>query len=99
MVNGPLYGNIFQEAALFEERFEEYDRAINILNKGLDANSRYGPLWLTLIRVLEKVAKGNLTKTRETIDKAIKSTPKVCRFCYFVQCSRSFQRKQLTYFH
>jgi len=76
MVNGPLYGNIFQESALFEERFEEYDRAINILNKGLDANSRYGPLWLTLIRVLEKVAKGNLTKTRETIDKAIKSTPK-----------------------
>lgn len=35
MANGPLYGNIFQEAALFEEKFEEYERAISICEKGI----------------------------------------------------------------
>ena len=50
--NVPWYGPIYQEAYRFEEKCEEYDRAIAIVEKGLKENPRYGPLWFSALRIL-----------------------------------------------
>lgn len=80
MKNAPGYGNIFQEACLLEERYEEYHRAIEIAEKGLEENPRYGPLYLTVLRLYEKIAHGDLTRTREVVERAVKLIPKVMMF-------------------
>jgi tetratricopeptide (TPR) repeat protein len=49
--NVPWYGPIYQEAYRFEEKCEEYDRAIAIVEKGLKENPRYGPLWFSALRI------------------------------------------------
>lgn len=49
--NVPWYGPIYQEAYRFEEKCEEYERAINIVEKGLKENPRYGPLWFSALRI------------------------------------------------
>lgn len=75
--NTPQYGSIFLEASTLEERCGEYQRAIEIAEKGLQENPRYGPLYLTVLRLYEKVSNGDLTKTREVVERAIKVIPKV----------------------
>ena len=77
MKHVPWYGPIYQEAARFEEKIEEYARAINIVEKGLQENPRYGPLWFTILRLYEKTSNGDLSKTREAAQRAIKSISKV----------------------
>lgn len=49
--NVPWYGPIYQEAYRFEEKCEEYERAIAIVEKGLKENPRYGPLWFSALRI------------------------------------------------
>lgn len=61
--NVPWYGPIYQEAFRFEERYEEYARAIRIVEQGLKENPKYGPLWFSAIRIYEKVAPAKLAPT------------------------------------
>jgi len=55
MAKVPWYGPIYFEATKFEEKNEEFDRAIDIVEKGLKAIPRYGPLWFNAFRLYEKV--------------------------------------------
>eukprot|EP01102_Stenamoeba_stenopodia_P016364 TRINITY_DN5718_c0_g3_i1.p1 TRINITY_DN5718_c0_g3~~TRINITY_DN5718_c0_g3_i1.p1 ORF type:complete len:1434 (-),score=333.17 TRINITY_DN5718_c0_g3_i1:126-4427(-) len=70
MKNVPWYGPIYYEAFRFEEKCEEYQRAIEIVEKGLKENPHYGPLWFSALRLYEKTSNGNLEKTRETVERA-----------------------------
>ncbi|GBG29162.1 Pre-mRNA-splicing factor CLF1 [Hondaea fermentalgiana] len=54
MENVPWYGPIYFEATRFEEKNEEFDRAIAIVEKGLKEIPRYGPLWFNAFRLHEK---------------------------------------------
>lgn len=63
MRNVPWYGPIYQEAFRFEERYEEYGRAMRIVEQGLKENPKYGPLWFSAIRIYEKVASPKLGPT------------------------------------
>eukprot|EP00949_MAST-11_sp_MAST-11-sp1_P002065 g2065.t1 len=47
------YGPIYFEAARFEERNEEYARALKIIRRGLSEHPRYGPLWFVCFRIHE----------------------------------------------
>jgi tetratricopeptide (TPR) repeat protein len=76
MRNVPWYGPIYQEAFRFEEKCEEYERAISIVERGLRENPRYGPLWFSALRLYEKTANGNLDKTRQTVERAMRSISK-----------------------
>jgi len=53
-----------------KEKCEEYQRAIEIVEKGLKENPHYGPLWFSALRLYEKTSNGNLEKTRETVERA-----------------------------
>lgn len=43
------------EAALFEERQENYQRALSIIEKGIERSGKHPPLWFARLRVLEKM--------------------------------------------
>jgi len=62
MQHVPWYGPIFFEAARFEEKNEEFERAINIVEKGLAEIPRYGPLWFNAFRLHEKIETIEATK-------------------------------------
>lgn len=53
--NVPWFGPIYQEACRFEEKCEEYENALRFVEKGLQENSRYGPLWFSALRLKEKL--------------------------------------------
>ena len=48
------YGPIYYEAFRMEEKCGNYRAALDIVQKGLNEISRYGPLWLGLIRLMER---------------------------------------------
>mmetsp|Transcript_41132 Transcript_41132/g.66247 ORF Transcript_41132/g.66247 Transcript_41132/m.66247 type:complete len:1159 (+) Transcript_41132:364-3840(+) len=54
MQHVPWYGPIYFEATKFEEKNEEFERAIAIVEKGLKEIPRYGPLWFNAFRLHEK---------------------------------------------
>lgn len=76
MKNAATFGNVFQEACMLEERCENYSKAIEIAEKGLEENPRYGPLYLTILRLHEKIARRDLSRTREVVERAIRFIPK-----------------------
>mmetsp|Transcript_11868 Transcript_11868/g.13801 ORF Transcript_11868/g.13801 Transcript_11868/m.13801 type:complete len:1213 (-) Transcript_11868:1358-4996(-) len=55
MRNVPWYGPIYYEAAKFEEKNEEFQRAIAIVEEGLTEIPRYGPLWFNAFRLHENI--------------------------------------------
>mmetsp|Transcript_17759 Transcript_17759/g.21649 ORF Transcript_17759/g.21649 Transcript_17759/m.21649 type:complete len:664 (+) Transcript_17759:85-2076(+) len=55
MRNVPWYGPIYYEAARFEEKNEEFTRAISIVESGLSEIPRYGPLWFNAFRLHESM--------------------------------------------
>jgi len=55
------FGPIYYEATKFEEKNEEFERAIAIVEQGLKEISRYGPLWFNAFRLYEK------TETEEAL--------------------------------
>ncbi|EFA76592.1 hypothetical protein PPL_10361 [Heterostelium album PN500] len=70
MKHVPWYGPIYQEAYKLEERCEEYERAIAIVEKGLMEDPKYGPLWFSALRLYEKTSHGFLQSTRNTVERA-----------------------------
>eukprot|EP01133_Synstelium_polycarpum_P015617 gene15617-18557_t len=70
MKHVPWYGPIYQEAYKLEERCEEYERAIAIVEKGLLEDPKYGPLWFSALRLYEKTSHGFLAATRSTVERA-----------------------------
>lgn len=88
----PWYGPIYQEAYRFEERCENYDRAIQIVEKGLSENPRYGPLWFSALRLYEKISNGDLTQTRETVQRAIKSISKELTWKVYFEAAQIEER-------
>jgi tetratricopeptide (TPR) repeat protein len=88
MKHAPGYGNIFQEACLLEEKCGDYQKAIEIAEKGLEDNPRYGPLYLTILRLHEKVSNGDLTKTREIVERAIKLIPKELKWKIYYEAAQ-----------
>ena len=54
--NIPRHGPIYHEAYKLEEKCEQFDRAMEIVEKGLVANPRYGPLWFGAFRLHERMA-------------------------------------------
>lgn len=56
MNNGYMFGNIFQEACLFEEKYDQLYSALQICQIGLLYNPKFGPLHLIHIRIHEKIA-------------------------------------------
>ena len=55
MQNVPWYGPIYFEATRFEEKNEEFQKAITIVEKGLKEIPRYGPLWFNAFRLHETI--------------------------------------------
>jgi la-related protein 1 len=53
MLHVPWYGPIYLEAFRFEERCEEREKALKIINGGLREIPRYGPLWFGAFRLCE----------------------------------------------
>lgn len=88
MKNAPGYGNIFQEACLLEEKCGDYTKAIEIAERGLEENPRYGPLYLTILRLHEKVANGDLSQTREIVERAIKFIPKELKWKIYYEAAQ-----------
>ncbi|PRP81769.1 hypothetical protein PROFUN_08372 [Planoprotostelium fungivorum] len=82
MTNVPNYGNVFQEACLLEERCNHIDRAITLARRGIAGNPKYGPLHITLIRLLQKSSMDHhdLGIARDAILSAVRSVPKELRW-------------------
>ncbi len=51
----PYHGPIYQEAARFEEKREAYQAAADIIQAGLKACPKYGPLWFADMHLKEKM--------------------------------------------
>jgi len=70
------FGPIYYEATKFEEKNEEFDRAIAIVERGLKEISRYGPLWFNAFRLYEKTELEAAVREAERIgaDKSRKVT-------------------------
>eukprot|EP00818_Percolomonas_sp_WS_P008820 CAMPEP_0117447590 /NCGR_PEP_ID=MMETSP0759-20121206/6956_1 /TAXON_ID=63605 /ORGANISM="Percolomonas cosmopolitus, Strain WS" /LENGTH=1112 /DNA_ID=CAMNT_0005239935 /DNA_START=429 /DNA_END=3768 /DNA_ORIENTATION=+ len=76
------HGPIYYEAYKLEEKCEEYVRAIHIVEKGLEENPRYGPLWFSYLHLLEREASHkaiqenkpiDLTAVRQAVEKAVQT--------------------------
>lgn len=52
------HGQVFNAAALFEERIGNIEAAIQICEEGLETNCSFGPLWFLLIKLAAKVKPG-----------------------------------------
>lgn len=80
----PWYGPIYNEAFRIEEKAGQFDRALGIINRGLKELPRYGPLWLGLIRLMERL------DTSEEIKEWIsgEATPRLMRL--HAECQRAY---------
>mmetsp|Transcript_30586 Transcript_30586/g.42193 ORF Transcript_30586/g.42193 Transcript_30586/m.42193 type:complete len:1186 (+) Transcript_30586:404-3961(+) len=73
MQHVPWHGPVYLEASRFEEREEDYEKSIQIIEKGLVDNPRYAPLWFAALKAYEKCETiGGLEKVRETVQRAVK---------------------------
>lgn len=77
--SGPLYN----EATIFEERQENFSRAMEICEEGLRELPKYAALWFTRLRLLEKAGMAQqkqqddtLTAIRTTVVRAAQSVSK-----------------------
>jgi len=76
MENVPWYGPIYFEATRFEEKNEEFERAIAIVEKGLKEIPRYGPLWFNAFRLHEKTEMEQAMRNVATSKTPPKPAPK-----------------------
>jgi tetratricopeptide (TPR) repeat protein len=67
------YGPVYHEACRFEEKQHEFDRAVTVVDRGLQEVPKYGPLWFTALRLYERTCQGNLTKPRDIVQRAVKA--------------------------
>lgn len=82
----------FIPAYRFEEKCEEYDRAIAIVEKGLNENPRYGPLWFSALRLYEKTSNGFLETTRNTVERACQSISKELMWKIYFEAAQIEER-------
>lgn len=54
LYNISWYGPIYYEAFCLESRCGRYGHALAIVNRGLEALPRYGPLWFALLHIAER---------------------------------------------
>lgn len=79
------HGPIYYEAYRLEEKCEEWEQALEIVERGLEANPRYGPLWFAAFHLYEKRAylqvkskdqKVDLEPIRECLQRAVQNISK-----------------------
>eukprot|EP00727_Mastigamoeba_balamuthi_P003041 m51a1_g12734 hypothetical protein (518) ;mRNA; f:189-1970 len=92
MRNVPWYGPIFQEAFRFEERCEENGRAMEIIRRGLEQNPKYGPLWFSALRHLERTSPGDLGGARATAERAAQSVSKELTWKVYLELAQTEER-------
>jgi len=92
MKNVPWYGPIYQEAYRFEEKCENFKRCILVISKGIEENSRYGPLWFSALRLYEKVYGKNLAPVRDLVEKASKAVSKELTWKLFFEAAQVEER-------
>ncbi|KAL0484846.1 FPGS1 [Acrasis kona] len=61
------HGPIYYEAYRLEEKCEEWEFALQIVERGLEANPRYGPLWFAAFHLYEKKAHLSASKSLESV--------------------------------
>lgn len=79
---------IFHEAALLEEKFGNLDKALQLAAKGLHVHPRYGPIWFTILRLYERVSKGNLSQVRQLVSRATKLLPKELKWKLYFELAQ-----------
>lgn len=72
----PWFGPVYQEACRFEEKCEDYERALEFVERGLKENVRYGPLWFSALRLQEKLQRNDKQSIQSRIEEAKKSISK-----------------------
>jgi tetratricopeptide (TPR) repeat protein len=72
MKEAPSHGPIYSESFKMEYNYENYEVALEIVEKGLVHLPKYGPLWFCLFQVVEKLNK----PMAECISKSITSISK-----------------------
>ncbi|EGG18811.1 hypothetical protein DFA_02550 [Cavenderia fasciculata] len=92
MKHVPWYGPIYQEAYKLEERCEDYERAIAIVEKGLSEDPKYGPLWFSALRLYEKTSNGQLVHTRATVDRARQSVSREVTWKVYFEAAQIEER-------
>jgi tetratricopeptide (TPR) repeat protein len=78
------HGPIYYEAYRLEEKCEEWEQALEIVERGLEANPRYGPLWFAAFHLYEKRAylncgrnePVNLDSVRDCLERAVQNISK-----------------------
>lgn len=53
MVHVSWYGPVYLEASRMEEKRNELQRALDIVDRGLHHMPRYGPLWFRCVRFVD----------------------------------------------
>lgn len=71
MRNVSWCGPIFQEACRFEERCEDFERALHVAEEGLRENPKYGPLWFSALRLYERIAPDKLRAALQTASETL----------------------------
>jgi len=92
----PWYGPTYQEACRFEEKCEQDHLALEFVERGLEANSRYGPLWFSALRLHEKIArdkagddgKSDLSEVHSTVKKATRSISKELQWKIYFEAAQ-----------
>lgn len=92
----PWYGPTYQEACRFEEKCEQDALALKFVERGLDANSRYGPLWFSALRLHEKIARAaaaatgrsDLSAVHAAVKKATRSISKELQWKIFFEAAQ-----------
>lgn len=75
---------VFHQTALLEEKYHNFEAAIEYAEKGLRVHPRYGPIWFTLLRLYERICHGDLTNVYVVASKAVAYLPKeLCWKLYF----------------
>ena len=72
------YGPIYAEASAFEENRENFDRAEAFAERGVTACPRYGPLWLSLIRLKARRAFHELAGLAKEASPSVAATMDAC---------------------
>lgn len=88
----PWNGPVYQEACHLEEKYEEYARAIEIVEKGLQENPRYGPLWFSALRLYERTSSAEMLSTRATVERAMKHISKELTWKLYFEAAQAEER-------
>lgn len=72
MEHARWHGPVFQEALRLEERAGNYSGALAIAERGLAEVPRYGPLWFSCLRLLERTG-ASRQRVQEALQQALQS--------------------------